>query len=419
MMHVLYLNYHLSGGAAIAATRLYDSLPKDQVNGTFSFIEGEPPDETYREIVSNERFSREIGNRLRRTLLRKKVKYYLKRRPGKYEIFTYPCLHFKTDYSILNSNPDILHLHWVAGFMDYPSFFSSLPESMPIVWTLHDMNPFTGGCHHSDDCEKYTRQCEECPQIGHSSPGDLSAQGFQIKLDALKDKNLHVVAVSRWLQEQAERSAIFSSAKSFQTVHLGLDVNQFKPFSREESRRNFGIKTDNTVLLFGANKVDNWRKGYSFLVEALNIIKLQGELTLVVFGGETTKLSLPDNVEMMNVGYVGSPEKLAELYSAADLFIMPSICESFPQTCLEAMACGVPVVAFKAGGIPEIICSGETGLLAETKNSHDLAEKIQWMINHPDERQKMGNNARYHMEQNFTLKQQTDKYMSLYGAMLT
>ena len=421
---IYHFNTNLQGGAAIAAQRLFNSLEMyEDLNtrfynndhsgnkGYFHFYDIVYPS-FYEQAVNKTFFSGDTKHKIL-----KEFSKYLEGRPGGLEPFDAP---FKYKTVIPKPLPDIIHLHWISGFIDYPSFFKSIPSHIPIVWTLHDMNPFTGGCHYSNNCTKYKTTCETCPQLGPYARFDLAKYCFEKKMDAFSKRNLHIVADSEWLKEEAGKSAIFKEAKSIQCIHYGLDSSVFVPRDKVSCRHVLGLEngTDDFVLCFGAEYVDNKRKGLKELAAALNILKSQGlKITCLVFGNGNFESF--DEFKMIKFGQVNVLNYLNIIYNAADLFIIPSLEEAFGQTCLEAMSCGVPVVGFNTGGIPDMIIDHETGLLAETGNITDLAEKIKLLLGDNELRKKMSSNCRKKVLSEFTLNIQAANYYELYKRILS
>lgn len=418
-MHITHLNTFLSGGAAIAARRLHDSLIKYGIDSKFYYLRGESPNNSYINLQEKRKYRLllKVFYKIKQRLYKQKLNYYLEGRPEGYELFSYAQLFYQTSFSMLEANPNILHLHWVSDLIDYSSFFVSIPKSLPIVWTLHDMNPFTGGCHYAQECDRYKTRCCYCPQINNNSNVDLSAKSFSIKEKYLKNKNLHIVADSYWLENEAKASVIFSGAKSFQTIHYGLDTNIFKPTAKRHCKSLLGIDPEKTVITFGAEDIKTKRKGVHELLKALASISEGENLVFLSFGRGNLNIEIP-HLTFKHFGFVESSNLLSTIYSASDLFIIPSLYEAFGQTALEAMACGTPIVGFDTGGIPDMVHPGKTGLLAKPQDSKDLAKQIQWMINHPDERRQMGMNARQFVEQEYTLEIQAEKYIDLYKKIL-
>jgi len=343
---------------------------------------------------------------------------YLYKRPEHFELFSFPVSPLETSLDPAGLHADIICLNWIANWIDYPCFFGSIPDSFPIVWTLHDMNPFTGGCHYAWECKKYKTGCHSCFQLNEKrGPRDISFRFSKIKQSALAGQNMHVVANSRWLEEQARESIVLGSAKSFRTIHLGLNTEQFKPKDKNLCRTLLDIPETAFVICFGAESINNKRKGFALLKEALARVHSTYPVYCLLFGCRQSA-AISDFVPHKSVGPLASIDLQTLVYSAADIFVIPSIYEAFGLTSLEAMACGVPSVGFDTGGIPDMITPFENGLLAAPGDVQDLAEKIIYMIKHPEERRNMAHNARETVVQRFTDDIQARKYIELFGTLL-
>jgi len=306
---------------------------------------------------------------------------------------------------------DIINLRWVSNFLDFSSFFPSV-KGKPIVWRLSDMNPFTGGCHFAGNCLKYREKCNDCPQLG----GDVN-NIWKCKQKAYDGQNMHIVAPSNWLGDCVKNSKLF---KDF-PVHIiqnGLDINIFNKKDKKYCRKLLNLPLDKIIILFGAQNANDLRKGGKYFIEALENLGSsvdKSKIVLAVFGENSNKFN--SFFPVYSLGKIREESMLVLCYNAADIFVNPSLAESFGQTTIESMACGIPVVAFNTGPMPKII-KKNTGLLARYKDSKDLAKQIQWMIGHPKEREKMGVNARKIVEEKYTLDIQARKYIELYKNLL-
>lgn len=416
-MKVVHLNSYLGGGAATAARRLHDSLITEGVDSTFCYASGPAPAAGYapcfRGPAGLVRQAWELGRRAVR------IKPYLWGRARDYDVFSDSAWLLPLFARQLPGTPDIVHLHWTADLLNYGSFFSSLDAATPLVWTLHDMHPFTGGCHYSFGCDKFTAACGECMQLnGLRSARDPSWRNLQIKRRALDGRELHVVADSHWLEGEARRSAVFAGARSFRTIHYGLDTEAYAPRDKAQCRRTLGIPLDAFVVCFGSASLADPRKGLRELLAALRQLGDVPRLTALMFGAGTLRdpTGLP---EVRSVGYLRSSREQAPVYSAADVFVIPSLAEAFGQTALEAMACGTPVVGFDTGGIPDMVRPHRTGLLAPVGDPAALAAAIRWMALHPAERSAMGREARAMAVCEFTLQRQASRYRELYATLLS
>lgn len=277
---------------------------------------------------------------------------------------------------------DVIHLHWVnQGFLSMESLQSLAALGKPIVWTLHDMWPFTGGCHYAGTCLEFNEHCGFCPFLRDPAKDDLSARLFRLKRVTYQAMNLTVVACSQWLSTLASSSSLFHGRTSL-AIPNPIDTDVFRPLDKAQCRRELGLPLDKKLILFGAAKVSDVRKGYRYLVEALGIIansfpSVASHTELVIFGQadkQMTDLGASFNIHSMN--FVSSTEKLVKLYNAADAFVLPSLQDNLPNTVVESLACGTPVVGFRNCGIPEMVVHGKTGYLAEPKNSLSLANGI-------------------------------------------
>ena len=410
------LNTATAGGAAVAADRLHRGLlafgvesrlwhkPKRSGESTDAFS-GNPLD------LEGPRWHHPV--KAMATKLRDR--HALKRRPKGLELYTTPWRGSVTPFHGSRLAGDVLHLHWVNRWLDWQSFFGTIPAHHPVVWTLHDMNPITGGCHHADGCEGFQSGCGNCPQIAERRSGvsDISQQGFNFKRNAYRDQNLHIVTPSKWLEHHA-RASLLSEGATVQTIYNGLDIQQFQSRDRNLSRSELGLPADVTVIAFGAASLGNRRKGAQEFYQAISLLPDPSKVVCLGFG-DTPEIPSHDRIpEIRSMGFLRTPEELTRVYSASDFFVMPSLGENMPQTVVEAMACGIPTVGFSVGGIPEIVQPGRTGLLAPQQNVEELSRKIQWMIDHPSERKAMGVRSRKLVCAEFDLDRQTDKYLNLY-----
>ncbi|MFC2046005.1 glycosyltransferase family 4 protein [Chloroflexota bacterium] len=309
--------------------------------------------------------------------------------------------------------PAVVNLYWVGGFLDYGSFFGNLPPNVPIVWRLSDMNAFTGGCHYSWDCERWAGQCGACPELGSSRERDLSRSIWLRKKQAYEGRRIHVVTPSRWLAGEVRRSSLLGD-QPVTVIPNGLDVSVFAPRDRHEARAFFDVPHDRRIMVAGANYLQDHRKGLLYLAEALHRLP-NGASLMVLLLGEGTSADLDAvPVPCKCLGYLEDDRVLARAYAAADFCVIPSIHESVPNMALEAMACGIPVVGFRTGGLPDVVEHGRTGNLARWKDSADLAAQIQWLIAHPDKCRNMGSAARNLVERDHTLETQAKHFAALY-----
>ncbi|MEC7500488.1 MAG: glycosyltransferase family 4 protein [Planctomycetota bacterium] len=419
-MRVIQFNTTTSGGAAVAARRLHDALVKNGISSQFCYLgpkrNSKPKDASYQNVNSQWKNNRSLRTWLIKRLQKIGLNRALKGRDPGLELFSSPRVYPATLFGDLGLETDIIHLHWIAKLIDYKSFFASIPDDLPVVWTLHDMNPFTGGCHYAGQCTQFEKECSQCPQLGTPGQQDLSWNFFHEKNEAIKNKNIHIVTPSHWLESVARRSAILGNAKSFRTIPYGLDTAVFRPYEKKEARAQLGIRSDKVIVGFGAESLTNYRKGFQHLGQAFTKLSTKHNIAALAFGsGDLRDFDL----EVISTGFVSDPHQQALIYSAADLFVMPSLEDNLPQTGIEAMACGTPVVAFDAGGVSDYVKHEETGLLAITGNTADLATQIDWLVTHHKERSMMGKKARAFASDYFDPQKQAAKYVALYQQLLS
>lgn len=426
-------NTYLQGGAAYGAINTFENLINTypEIEGTFFYMQDLSNGQKLQKLAKEKYSQRHplslhtsVAKRLSHSIKARKhyknIQKSLKQRPKDYEQFSTPHQYYSTPYNwFAKQLPAIIHLNWIAEWIDYESFFNSIPNHIPIVWTLHDQNPMTAGCHYSWECQKYLSQCSQCPQLGPKDKSDLARIGHKIKANALKEKNLHIVGNSEWITHEAEKSTILRHAKSFQTIHCSIDFNIFKPsISNQQTRKKYNIPENAFVLCFGAADFTNRRKGFSELIQALEQInKHTTNVHCLVFGAGSLLLNQTNLPPIHLTGHL-TPKELAEVYGASDIFVIPSLHEAFGLTAIEAMACGTPVIGFNTGGIPDSVKEGETGWLVEAGNSQNLAAKTIWLTRNFNEVKKTSINCSTYVSTHFSSKNEIEKYNTLYNAVI-
>jgi glycosyltransferase involved in cell wall biosynthesis len=398
---------------------LHTGLLRHGLDSHFLYLHGDTKHPGYARWQRRRRpLSQRIAGFLRERQGQRDTQWYIHGRPAGYDLFSSTRQRDGIVFTDIDCAPDVIHLHWISGAFDYRDFFRSVPATTPIVWTLHDMNPFTGGCHYSCGCTRYTDSCGNCPQLSHPGPNDLSSRNLRDKQQALAGRRLAVVADSTWLAAEARRSSVFRSVAAVSAINYGVDHELFVANDKESCRVAFGLDPDRIVVCFGADGIQNPRKGMDLLLDALARSRFKDRIQLLVFGGGAIRQSVPGGMVIHNVGEITSDVLLRSVYSSADIFVIASRYEASGQTALEAMACGVPVVGFNIGGIPDLVLPSVTGLLAEKENASDLRRCIDWLIENPGERVRMGQRARQRVEEGFTLARQARDYVALYEELL-
>jgi glycosyltransferase involved in cell wall biosynthesis len=322
----------------------------------------------------------------------------------------------------LVTGADILHLHWTnSGFLSIDNLKELVNSGKPIVWTLHDMWAFTGGCHYSGDCNHFTNQCGDCWLLSDAGKNDSSHQGWLRKANLFAGaKNITFVTCSQWLAGVAKQSALLKDFR-IEAIPNPIDTTVFSPQDETSTREKWGINPSAKIILFGAANINDKRKGLTYLVEALDILKSdypKADFIEVVIFGKNKHFDvhqLPFVVHAFNL--ITSQEDLAEIYSLADVFVTPSLEDNLPNTVMEAMACGTPVVAFNTGGLPEMIDHQQNGFLAAFKSAAEFAEGIFEML-YSDRSETLALNARNKVLENYNNKKVAGQYIELYKSLV-
>ncbi len=323
----------------------------------------------------------------------------------------------------LVANADILHLHWTnSGFLSINDLKELIDTGKPIIWTLHDMWAFTGGCHYAGDCNHFTNQCGNCPFLRDPDENDISHDGWLRKAAMYTGaKNITFVTCSKWLAGVAKQSALIKNFR-IESIPNPIDIDVFSPKDKSRARKKWNIDPAAKIILFGAANINDKRKGITYLVDALTILNKdypQTEAIEVVIFGKNKHFDvsqLPFRVHELKL--ISSQQDLAEIYSMADVYITPSLEDNLPNTVMEALACGTPVVAFNTGGIPEMVDHQQNGYLAELMSGADLAKGLHEVL-HPANATVMEAKARQKVLDNYTNGKVAQQYMEVYQSILS
>jgi glycosyltransferase involved in cell wall biosynthesis len=406
---IAHFTSQLPGGANIAGRRLHEVLRRNGLDSRFYYGTGQSSDPSVIPLFQNRTF-------FWRNLAALVVSWRSRQEaPGGF--VTSPRWIRKTPIQAAGKMPRVVNLHWVPRWLDLPSFFESLPAGMPVVWTLHDLIPITGGCHYPGECDGFTKQCGNCPQQKRPHASDATRRFFHTKAKWYQRVNLHLVGNSAWTTAQAKRSALGGLARSIRTIHYGLNVNDYQPVDKRAARKALRLPENKFVVGFACSDFNEKRKGAELLLQALSTFP-KPEVVLVVLGGG----HWPKNaatIETVQMGSIGSARLQSAFYSALDVFAMPSKIETFGNVAMEAMACETPVVAYPAGGLADVVADGETGLIEpEFGNVQGLASLLQRLWKSPAERIAMGVAARQRVINHFSDELMARRYVELYRELL-
>lgn len=312
-------------------------------------------------------------------------------------------------------DPDIINLNWISnGYLKIETISNF---QKPIVWTLSDMWSFTGGCYYSQECDRYLDSCGACPILRSHNKNDLSSRIWQRKAKAWENIELTIVSPSSWLANCARSSSLFKNCR-IEVIPCGLDTEIYQPTERKIARKILHLPEDKQLILFGAlDATKEHRKGFHLLQPALKSLSqyLKNEnVELCIFGASQAEKPPDLGFKVRFLGQVKEDIRLALIYSAADVMIVPSIQEAFGQTASESMACGTPVVAFNATGLMDIVDHQQNGYLAQPYQIEDLAQGIAWILEDRQRHQKLSIQARKKAEREFAMSVQANRYLSLF-----
>ena len=419
-MKILHLNTFDHGGAAVAAIRLHKALLAQGIESSMMFL-----NMTNYDIPSTFSYNHPGKKRpgfIHRQLIRLKNRVSpprltklelnmlnLENKVDGFEMFTFNPNDLDVSTQKLWKDADIIHLHYIAGFVDYCVLEKG---NKPIIWTLHDMNPFTGGCHYSSGCENFKNECVNCPQLAGTINTNNSLADQNYKRTYLSNISPVITAPSVWLYNCSSQSTLF---RNFRNLHIpySLDLSAFKPGNKTFCRDVFNLPQNKKILLFVSEILDNYRKGFDLLINALTEVN-HSEVHICAVGSSNKEIEYQNGITF--IGRIYDERLMALAYSAADVFVLPSREDNLPNVMLESLACGTPVIAFPVGGMPDVLKTGFNGILANDLTSESLAHSINDFFEGKCkfDSKLISENAK----QNFSPILQAERYKTLYENML-
>lgn len=387
-MKVILINTQSLGGAYVACQRLYKALKVQGVDVSFVAIKATKWSFLW------ERFYIWVANRFSRK-----------------NLFAVSVANTGTDISKLPEvhDADIIHLHWInQGGLSLHNIERLQALGKPIVWTMHDMWPFTGICHHAYECIAYEKQCLQCLQ---ASDG-LAKMVYEHKHRVWH--KIHFVGCSEWIASLAKKSGLTKDSKVY-AIPNPIDTKLYHPMAKQEAKKKLGLDEKKKYILFGAMNTTAPMKGFRYLIEADKLLQVEDVKYLVV-GKNSAEVIGQLMHEGIDLGYVIDEQQKALLYNAADVFITPSLAENLPNMIMEAMSCGTPCVGFKIGGIPEMIDHQFNGYVARYKDAEDLARGIEWVLSAKND---LGVEASKKVLNTYSEEKVANQYIALYKSILT
>ena len=406
------------GGASIACRRISDSLILNGVDSVILVQNKKSREQNVFSIVDSP-FSK-LSYLFRFFKDESFIRLYTVQRRGR---FSNPA--FGTDISFhqLLKEADLINLHWInGGFISIQSLKELKILNKPIVWTLHDMWAFTGGCHYNLGCEKFFTTCKNCPSLKFPGNNDLSSKIFNEKKQVYKNFNLTIVTCSKWLAEEANKSELLKD-KKVKNIFNPVDPEVYKPVDKYEARKKINLPHDKFLILFGSMNTKDERKGLKYLLDSLHLIakkdnELKNKIELIVFGSADNNILKEVPFVVNSFGRFKSETEVVLSYNSADIYLAPSLQDNLPNTVLESIACGTPVVAYNVGGISEMIDHKLNGYLAELKSVNDLSDGILWFYNNRERAHELSDNARKKAVENFNPLLIGKRYFDLYKTLV-
>ena len=384
-MRVLIVNTsEKAGGAAVAANRLMDALNNNGVKAKMLVRDKVTDDIT---VVGLPR-----SMKLRWNFLWERWCVFWHLHFSKHHLWEIDLAAAGSDITKLREfqEADVIHLSCVnQGMLSLKSIRKILKSGKPVVWTMHDLWAATGICHYARGCNRYVSTCGNCPLLPHKgSKNDISSKVFGRKKELYHGGNIHFVSCSRWLAAEARLSGLLAGHR-IETIPNPIDTHVYCPQDKLESRLRTQLPKDKRIILFIAQRVTNPYKGMDYLIEACRLMaeqhpEMRENTCVAILGGHSEEFEGKLSFPIVSLGYVSDDKRIADIYNAADVFVLPSLSENLPNTIMEAMACGVPSVGFKVGGIPEMIDHQKNGYVANYRDAKDLAAGIHWVLEEAD-----------------------------------
>ena len=313
---------------------------------------------------------------------------------------------------LVQQSDDVVHLHWTPGVLSNETISLLAKNGRGCVWTLHDMWPFTGGCHHAGDCKGFIAGCENCPQVRNTFSGKVT-QAFRDKSRIFScDSSAILVSPSKWLARQAAESQMLKGSKIY-TIPNPVDCDRFSPGDSRSARDIFEISDDTFVIGCSAANLNDPMKNIKAIIDGIAILKQQWptkKIQILAVGDGELESQI---VKVQTTGLLRTPGMMVEAYRAMDVFVSMSISENLPMTLVEAAAVGVPVVCLNIGGMPEIVIDGDSGRVLDSTD--ELPNVLTELLSSISERQRMASNARALALGQFDLPKVLKNYAEIYS----
>ena len=418
-MRVLIVNTsERTGGAAVAANRLMKALVNHGVKAKMLVRDKETDSLTVIGLPKSPM--------LHWHFLWERLVVFVRSRFSRKHLFEIDLANTGSDITRLPEfqEADVIHLHWInQGMLSLSGIKKILQSGKPVVWTMHDIWPATAICHLTLSCRSFTSACKSCRLLPGGSR--LAQSVWRKKQRLLEDGNISFVACSHWLEQEAKSSALLKGHK-ITSIPNPIDTHIYNNrCNKQEARQRLGLPADKKLILFVSQRVTNRNKGMDYLIEACRLLQCtmhnaqctmhsaQCTMGVVILGGHAEEVADQIPFETYPLGYVNDEHRIVDAYNAVDVFVLPSLSENLPNTIMEAMACGVPCVGFRVGGIPEEIDHQQNGYVADYRSAEDLARGIRWILTEADY-ESLSQHAVQKVAQKYSQQSVALKYLEVY-----
>lgn len=376
-MNIVHINHSDNiGGAAIAAYRLCTAMKRQGLNSKML---------VYRNLRKNDSMVETLLENKRQLVLHqiriRIEKMLIKLLFNPRRTFSVPIFGFSIHKHPLVKQADVIVLHWIcSGMMTLNEVEKLLSLGKPVYWMLHDSYPFTGGCHVFGQCNRYQNGCKDCPLINNNSLNRIVINQMRRKSLVYSKPNLFFIGPSKWIVDCAHNSLPLKNKEIFLCRNV-IDTELFRPKDVDGLKKRIGLNPDKKTILFISACLSDKFKGWTYLLKALQELPTD-KYQCLVLGGKDNPIST--NLNIVSLGYEKDDERISDIINLGDVFVQPSLSESFSLVVAEAMACGVPCVGFNNTAIPGLINHKTTGYLADNMSYRSLAEGIRWICETAD-----------------------------------
>lgn len=407
-MKILQVAYSDHGGAGLAAKRLNDALLSHGYNSTLLVLDKKYDGSSVIKYSESKGILFRILRKIRYIKDKKIRKDISTKRPKGFEGYSLIETMVGNDILRFLEGYDVINMHWISNFLDI-CLLKKISKKAKLVWTMHDMYPFTGVCHYAWDCDKYLESCGKCPQLGSEVFNDVAYKSWNKKRKIYRSVKINFVSPSNWLKQCAMDSSLIGDM-AIESIPNSLGAEDWN--AKRDLKDELGLDKNKKYVLAGAVSLSNTRKGYIYINEFIDLLDKNDvkDVEVLIFG-KTQSKSYSNRVR-----YLGALDNkiLKNYYLATDFFLLTSLYDNLPNTVLEAMAAGSIVMAYDVGGVGDLVKDAETGILVPVKKIEQIVERFVLLLSKPQCINEMSTKARERVRKLFSPELQVKKYVKIY-----